>query len=116
MSVPLQVTFRDMEPSPAIESAIREKVAKLGQYYSRIQRCRVMVECPHKHHKTGAEYHIRIDVTVPGSELVVAHQGGGEPGHGDVYVALRDAFRAARRELQEYVGRLRDQVKRGDMV
>ena len=111
-TVPLQVTFRDMEPSESIEAAIREKLDKLGQF-GRIERCRVMVECPHNHHhQNGAEYHVRIELFVPGSELVVAHQGQNDGSHADVNVALRDAFRAARRELESYTHKRRGQVKR----
>ena len=109
-AVPLQVTFRNMDPSDAIESTIRDKVDKLSQF-GPLDRCRIMVECPHNHHAHGSRYHVRIDMSVPGSELVVAHQGSGDHSHEDLHVAIRDAFRAARRELQTYGDKRRGHVK-----
>jgi cold shock CspA family protein/ribosome-associated translation inhibitor RaiA len=129
MEIPLQITFRNMPPSPAIEGNIREKAAKLESFYDRIMSCRVIVEAPHRHHRKGKVYEVRIDLTVPGGELVInrspkrlkaAKLGGAEesetqvienhePGkygaHGDVYVAIRDAFNAAGRKLQDYARR-----------
>lgn len=110
-AVPLQVTFRNMDPSDAIETTIREKVDKLSQF-GHIDRCRIMVERPHNHHHHGSQYHVRIDMFVPGQELVVAHQGNGDHSHEDLQITIRDAFRAARRELQTYGEKRRGQVKR----
>ena len=107
----LQVTFRDIEPTDAIESAIREKVAKLGRF-GPLERCRVMVELPHKHRRRGAPYHVRIDMSVPGADLVVADHGHRKASHQDIHVAIRDAFRAARRELQSYADKRCGHVKR----
>ena len=110
-AVPLQVTFRNMDPSDAIETTLREKVTKLSQF-GHIDRCRIMVECPHNHHQHGSHYHVRIDMAVPGNELVVAHQRGGDRRHEDLHFTIRDAFRAARRELQTYSDKRRGHVKR----
>ena len=71
MEIPLKITFRDMAPSPAIEANIREKAAKLDSLYDRIMSCRVIVEAPHRHHHKGKTYEVRIDLTVPGGELVI---------------------------------------------
>jgi ribosomal subunit interface protein len=105
MQSDLQITIRDMEHSPALEERIRDKVKKLEQVYPRIMGCRVVLEAPHRHKQQGKQFIVRLDVTVPGKEIVVNHDH-----HEDAYVALRDAFNAARRQLEEY-GR----IQRGDI-
>ena len=100
-----------MPPSEAIEAHIREKAAKLDVFSDRIMSCRVVVEAPHRRHHKGKLYHVRIDMTVPGGELVVNREPSKRAAHKDVYVAIRDAFGGARRKLQDYVRRQRGQVK-----
>lgn len=111
MQLPLQVTFRNMDPSAAIEANIQEKANKLDAFYDRIMGCRVVVEAPHRHHHKGKLYHVRIDMTVPGDELVINREPSRHAAHEDVYVAIRDAFGAARRKLQDYARRQRGLVK-----
>jgi len=106
MQIPVQITFRDIPPSPAVEAAIREKAAKLDRYYDRITSCRVMVEAPSRHHHKGGHFHIRIDLTVPGGEeLVVSRDPAEHADHSDVYVAVRDAFAAAERQIHDLATR-----------
>lgn len=106
MQIPLKITVRDVPKSEAVEAHIREKVDKLEEFYTNITSCRVVVEVPHKHRRQGMQYGVRIDLTVPGSEIVVNRE------HDlDVYVALRDAFDAAKRQLEDHVRRVRRDVK-----
>jgi cold shock CspA family protein len=111
MEQPLQITFRNDLHSDALEADIREKAAKLDQFYEKVMACRVMVEAPHSHHHKGNLYHIRIDLTVPGGELVVKRGPKEHHAHEDPYVAVRDAFDAARRQLQDYARKQRGKVK-----
>jgi len=112
MQIPLQITFRDMEPSDAVEANIREKAAKLDQFYDQIMSCRVMVEVPHGHHHQGRLYQVRIDMTVPDGELLVTHEHHHKDNsHEDVYVAIRDAFDAMKRQLEDYARKRRGKVK-----
>jgi ribosomal subunit interface protein len=112
MQIPLQITFRDMESSAAVETNIREKAAKLEQYYDQIMSCRVMVEAPHGHHHQGRLYQVRIDLGVPDGELVVSHEHHHrDSAHEDVYVAIRDAFDAMKRQLEDYARKRRGKVK-----
>ncbi|MEN8108177.1 MAG: HPF/RaiA family ribosome-associated protein, partial [Pseudomonadota bacterium] len=74
MQIPLQITFRDMEPSAAVEADIREKAGKLEWFYDQIMSCRVVVAAPHGHHHKGNLYQVRIDMTVPDGELLVTHE------------------------------------------
>jgi len=106
MQIPLQVTFRDMEHSDAVETRIREKAEKLQRYYDRIMGCRVVVEMPQRHKHQGKLHSVRIDLTVPGAELVANHTQ-----HEDVYVAIRDAFDAMSRQLEDYARKQRGEVK-----
>ena len=112
MQIPLQITFRDMEPSEAVEARIREKVAKLDHFYDHVMGCRIMVESPHGHHHQGRLYHVRIDVTVPDGELLVTHEHHHKDhAHEDVYVAIRDSFDAMKRQLEDYARKRRGKVK-----
>jgi ribosomal subunit interface protein len=111
----LQITFRDMEPSDAVEARVRERVAKLEQHYGRITSCRVSVEAPHRRHHQGKLYHVTIDLTVPQGEVLVNREPAQRHSHEDVYVAIRDAFNAAERRLDKFGARQRGDVKRHEM-
>ncbi len=111
MQLPLQVTFRHMKASPTVESAIREKAAKLGKFADHIIGCRVVIETAGRHHEHGNQYAVRIDVTVPDDEIAVTREPGEHTEYRDLHVALRDAFDAARRQLEDYVRRKRRFVK-----
>lgn len=111
VKIPLQITWRDLAASAAVETAIREKAAKLDEFCDDIMTCRVMIESPHRHHHKGKLYHLRIDLTVPGDEIVIKRDPSEDATHEDVYVVIRDAFDAARRQLEDYVRRRRSDVK-----
>ena len=106
MQTPLQITIRDMEHSDALETHIRDKAGKLEEFFNHIMSCRVVVEVPHKHQHQGKQFNVRIDIGVPGSEIVVNRDHAE-----DVYVALRDAFDAAKRQLEDYARKIRGDVK-----
>ena len=112
MQQPLQITFKEMKHSDAIEARVREYAAKLEKFYEPIVHCHVVIEAPDRHSNHGGLYRIHLDVTVPGDEIAVSHQGPKNHAHEDVYVALRDAFRAARRQLQDSLQKKRGKVKR----
>ena len=111
MQVPLKITFRDMPTSAAVENQIRERVKGLDEFYDRITACRVVVETPHRHHHQGRLHHVRIELTVPGRTLVVDREPHAHHAHEDVHVAIRDAFDAARRQLEDHVRTVRGDTK-----
>ena len=111
MEQALQISYRDFPKSEALDAVIREKAAKLDQYYEKIMACRVVVEQPHHHHRQGNLFHIRIDLTVPGKELVVKRDPSAHHAHEDPYVTVNDAFDAMRRQLQKFARRQRGDVK-----
>jgi cold shock CspA family protein/ribosome-associated translation inhibitor RaiA len=111
MQLPLQVSFRHMKHSEAIEALVREKAAKLDTFSDHIMSCRVVVEPVGKHHQHGNLYEVRIDLTVPDEEIVVTREPSQHTEYRDIHVALRDAFDSARRKLEDYVRRRRGDVK-----
>ena len=128
--IPIQVTFRGLAPNEALENDIRERVSWLEQFYAGIVRCRVLVEVPHRHRRGGRHFHVRIEVTVPGgTPIVVSHEpslharskDSEDEGHRkedeieSVHrygrVAIREAFDAARRRLEDFAREQRGNVK-----
>lgn len=104
MKLPLEITFRNVARTDEIEERIRVKAAKLDRFFDRITGCRVVVESPHNHQHKGNSFHVRIEVSVPGGELVV-NRDPNKPDHEDLGIALRDAFAAAQRQLQAYAAK-----------
>lgn len=111
MAVSLQLTYHNMDPSPAVEKAVREKADKLEQFSEQIMACHVTVDAPHKHHQKGKLYSVLVELHVPETEIVASRNPSGNHAHEDVYVAIRDAFNSVRRQLKEYEQRRRGQVK-----
>lgn len=109
MQLPLQITFRDIPHSDALEQAVREKASKLEQYSDHITSCRVVIEAPHKHQHKGHHYQVKLDIMVPGREIVVKRDPGDNDAHEDAYVAIRNAFEAAGRQLRDYHSKQRPQ-------
>jgi ribosome-associated translation inhibitor RaiA len=132
---PLQITFRNMMPSPVIEEDVRKKTAKLESICDHIIGCRVIVEAPHRRHHKGKSFQVRIELSVPGPDIVINrapkrlsavkladaeqsekdlmedHRPSKQGAHEDVYVAVRDAFNAAGRKLQDHVRRQNGAIK-----
>jgi ribosome-associated translation inhibitor RaiA len=111
MQIPLQITFRHMKPSEAVADAIRDRAEKLEHFYDRITGCHVIVESPNRPHHQGNLFHVRIDLTVPGAEIVVGRDPPEHHAHEDVYVAVRDAFDAARRQIEDFIRQSRPREK-----
>ncbi|MGE5169334.1 MAG: ribosome hibernation-promoting factor, HPF/YfiA family [Rudaea sp.] len=107
MEIPLQITMQDMQRSDALEARIREKAAALERFHPRITSCHVVVRGLGKHHRQGRQVEVEVDVRVPGHAEVVSNRHH----HEDVYVALRDAFDSAARQLEEVVREARGDVK-----
>jgi cold shock CspA family protein/ribosome-associated translation inhibitor RaiA len=123
------LTFRGVERTTALETEILTRLRKLETYYGGIMGCRVLVELVQRHHEAGNRYHVRIDLTVPGEEIVVRHEAGlhataqdvdaekitkvaeSDPERKHARVAIREAFDVARRRLQDYARRQRGAVK-----
>lgn len=112
MPVPVEVLFHNLDRSPAVEADIRERVAKLERFADDILSCRVTVEGPHKHHRQGNLFVVRVDLRVAGNDIIVSRSPGDDRAHEDVHVAVRDAFDAARRQLQDRADLREDSARR----
>ena len=111
MQQPPQITFRDLAPSPAVEALILKEVDKLERFHHRITSCRVVVEAPHRRRRKGRLHHVRVELTLPGGEVAVHREAQEKHAHENVDVAVRDAFRAVRRELKNFARKRRGEVK-----
>lgn len=103
----VRIHFLDMPRAESIEARIGARVTRLARFSDGIQNCEVWVQSPHGHHRRGLLYRVRVRLTVPGEEIVIENQ----PETDDVYVAIREAFDAARRQLEDYERRRRGQLK-----
>jgi cold shock CspA family protein len=115
MQLPVQVTFRDMPVSDAVEAACWDEAAKLDRYFERITSCRIVVAASHRRHLKGNLFEVRIVLNVPGRELVVNREPPEHHADEDINVAVREAFDTARRQLEDYARRQRGQVKQHEV-
>jgi ribosomal subunit interface protein len=106
MQIPLQISLHGIAHSNALYNAIREKAEKLERYYDHVMSCRVVLELGGRHKRKGKQFNVRIDLKVPGGELAITREHDE-----DLQVALRDAFDAARRRLEDYARGQRGDVK-----
>lgn len=103
MDRPLDIAFHNTDPSPAIEAEIRKHVEKLETRHPHLTACRVSIEALHKQHRTGNHPEVHIVLSIRGKDLAVSrapHRPGDKGAHTDIHAALRDAFRAAERQLE----------------
>ena len=107
----LNVVFRHMDPSPAVEARIRTHVERLEHIHGRITTGHVVIEAPHRRNRQGRLFSVRLRLSTPGREVVVSHEGRLNHAHEDLHVALRDAFDAASRQLDGHAEKLRGEVK-----
>lgn len=104
--VPVQITIRDIPASERLETIIREKAEKLSKFNPHIQSCKVVLDVPQKHKQQGKLYCLHIDLIVPRKAFSVNHQFDE-----DAYVAVRDAFLAMTRQLEEYTRKERGRFR-----
>jgi len=105
MRVPVQITVLNLPHSAALEARARKMAEKLEKFHHRIVSCRVGIEELRRHRSRGRLFHVRVDLRIPGREIVSNHRHDKDP-----YLALRDAFLSLRRQLEDAA-----RVKRGDV-
>jgi putative sigma-54 modulation protein len=112
MQVPLHIAFHGVDTSAAVETRIREKVAKLEHFFDRITGCRVIVGRIHKATSTlstkDQPFHVSVVLEVPGAELVAGRDPKDAKGHQDINAALADSFSAVERQLKSYADRRKE--------
>jgi ribosomal subunit interface protein len=111
MILPLQCTFRGMNPSAAIEAHVRKRAEKLDRFFDRITHCHVVIDANHRHHRHGQRYRITIDIQVPRHEIAVARHPSNDPVLDDAYAAIDTAFHEVERRLDELEQRMRGYMK-----
>ena len=110
MDVPLRISLRSITHSDALYRDIRSKAKKLERFYDHIVSCRVVLELAARRQRKRGPYCARIDLKVPGADIVVTHEHDS-----DLHIALHDAFDAARRRLEDYARTRRGDVKQHAM-
>jgi hypothetical protein len=110
MTAPVEITFRSMDPSPAALESIQTWARRLEHSFDELERCAVVVELPHRRHRQGKTFQVRIYLTVAERTIAITRDPGLDPAHEDLHVAIADAFRAARRTLQDHA-----RIRRGDV-
>jgi len=98
VQVPLKVSTHQVELGAGEEKLIRRQVELLERFCPRLTRCEVFVNGMGEHHQTGGPIVVRLHLGIPGGELTVDRQTGEDP-----RAALRRAFSAGRRQLQDWV-------------
>ena len=111
MTQATQITWRNVEPSAALEERIRKLAQSLEKFSSRIIHCHAIVQLPHKKGRQAHIYEVHVQLTMPGTQLIAQHEHSELRSHADPYVAVRDAFRAVRRQLRDHQRRRRQGVK-----
>ena len=111
METPLKIAFRDIESSPALEARIRHEAEHLARRAPRLTRCDVVLEAPHRHKHQGRVWRVHIRLDLPGGEVVVTHESPRDHAHESAAVALRDAFRAAERQVARHREKQEGDVK-----
>jgi len=112
MQRPLQLRWHNVDPSDAVAAHVSEELARLERSCDRIIGCTVALEAPSRHHRhSGSQYRVRIELSVPGAKLVVGRDPPKTWKHADLYVALKAAFREARRQLDDHLRRVDARVK-----
>ena len=112
MQLPLQITFENIQKSDAVARKVCARAQKLERFFDSILSCRVAIGKPHRHRAAGNQYHVRIEVTVPGNTLVANRTPDEHHAYADVHVAIGDAFDAMRRQLEDYARELRGSLKK----
>lgn len=107
----LDIDYGNIGATPALTDTIRKHAEKLPQFFDGITHCRVSIDAPHRHHQQGNAFRAHIRLIVPGTEIDVSRETA-TGAHEDANVVIRDAFDAARRQLQDYARRKRGDIKR----
>ncbi len=112
MTTPLEIHFHGLEKSDAIETRVREKVAKLQRHFERMSACRVVLEAPHRNPAKAKVYQVKIEISVPGQQpIIVTHDREGANAQEDLSLAIRDAFETATRRVDDVAAKMASRVK-----
>ena len=112
MHTPIEIHFHGIEKSEAIEERVREKAAKLEKHFGRMSRCRVVLEAPHRSPQKPKVYRIKVEISLPRRRpIVVAHERAGAHAHAELPLAIREAFEAALRKVDDVSAKISTRSK-----
>ena len=112
MQTPVRIDLHQLPASPALEARIQASVAELETFFDRIVSCHVSVDVPQGHHRQGQLFHVGIEIGLPGERILVGGATDQAPAHADPFVAVHDAFKVARRRLEDHADRRREHERR----
>lgn len=113
-TLPFQITFRGFKSSDAVWAAVQERVEKLEKLHARATSCEVVISMPHRHNTHGRIFHVEVRLHIPGHDFIINREPEKKAEHGDVYVAIRHAFDALERKLEDFMKIRRGAVKHHD--
>jgi putative sigma-54 modulation protein len=115
MHTPLEIHFHGIEKSEAVEGRVRSKVSKLEKHLGRMTRCRVVLEAPHRSPQKPKVFQVKIEISLPRRKpIVVCYEREGAHAHEELPLAIRDAFEAALRRVNDVGGKtVRTKLERG---
>ena len=112
METPVEIDFLGGKPPEAVRQSIKSHVAALEKRFGRITACRVAIEGPSGRHRTGGLHQVRIHLALPDGKTVdIDHVANDDERLADAGFAVNDAFKRARRRLQDQVRRMQREVK-----
>ncbi|HEU0223274.1 MAG TPA: HPF/RaiA family ribosome-associated protein [Paracoccaceae bacterium] len=98
----VEIAYHHMEPNRRVERRVHERVARLEKFFGRLTACRVVIDAPHQHHRSGNHYEVRLEAHAPTGTFVIDRVPGDVNAHHDVLVAIRDAFDAMERKIRRW--------------
>jgi ribosome-associated translation inhibitor RaiA len=116
MNTPLEITFRNLDRSDNAVEAIEKRFKQLERFYPRITGTSVMIEMPHKHHRNGNDFHVTIELDLPGKRLVVGHNPDKQARHNALLPTVADAFKTMTRKLEDYARKQRSHAERREQA
>jgi ribosome-associated translation inhibitor RaiA len=112
MNAPLEIIFKGLDKSRALEAKIAERMTRLEKHFDRITHARVVVAAPHRHSNKGKIYQIKIEIGIPDhAPLVITHEPVVSHANQDLQTAIRDAFAAAKRNLDDMAEKISGTAK-----
>jgi ribosome-associated translation inhibitor RaiA len=112
METPVELDFQGIGGKPELRSAVQDQLAQIEERFGRVTAGRILVKGPGAHHRTGGLYEINIRLALPDrGEVNVARTPHADERHSDLNFALNDAFKRARRQLQDQLDRMQGNVK-----
>jgi ribosome-associated translation inhibitor RaiA len=112
MTSPLEVHFHGIEKSSALQSRVEEKYDKLKRHCERMTSCRVVLEAPHRNSAKAKVFQVKIEISIPGQKLIIVnHEREGAHAQEDLSLAIRDAFEAARRKVDEIATKMSSRAR-----